>query len=72
RTASLLHIGRQSLYQRLDRIESLLGLDINDPDLLGELLTATCAHRVAMTERHSAYQRTAYRKVTRLVPLNGA
>jgi DNA-binding PucR family transcriptional regulator len=72
RTASLLHIGRQSLYQRLDRIESLLGLDINDPDLLGELLTATCAHRVAMTARHPESQRTAYRKVTRLVPLNGA
>lgn len=46
RTASLLHIGRQSLYQRLERIESLLGLEIDDPDLLGELLTAACAHRV--------------------------
>jgi purine catabolism regulator len=50
----------------------LLGLEIGDPELLGELLTATCAHRVAMTAHHSAYQRTAYRKVTRLVPLNGA
>lgn len=46
RTATLLHIGRQSLYQRLERIESLLGLEIDDPDLLGELLTAACAHRV--------------------------
>ncbi|MEU9173678.1 PucR family transcriptional regulator [Streptomyces sp. NPDC048420] len=46
RTAALLHIGRQSLYQRLERIETLLGLEIDDPDLLGELLTATCAHRV--------------------------
>ncbi|WP_405817515.1 PucR family transcriptional regulator [Streptomyces sp. NBC_01390] len=46
RTASLLHIGRQSLYQRLERIESLLGLEIDDPDLLGELLTAACAWRV--------------------------
>ncbi|MFJ3796432.1 PucR family transcriptional regulator [Streptomyces sp. NPDC090088] len=46
RTAALLHIGRQSLYQRLERIESLLGLEIDDPDLLGELLTAACAHRV--------------------------
>ncbi|SES40204.1 PucR C-terminal helix-turn-helix domain-containing protein [Streptomyces sp. yr375] len=46
RTAALLHIGRQSLYQRLERIESLLGLKIDDPELLGELLTATCAHRV--------------------------
>ncbi|MFK4101007.1 PucR family transcriptional regulator [Streptomyces sp. NPDC019531] len=46
RTAALLHIGRQSLYQRLERIESLLDLDIDDPDLLGELLAATCAHRL--------------------------
>ncbi|MFJ6084384.1 PucR family transcriptional regulator [Streptomyces sp. NPDC092369] len=46
RTAALLHIGRQSLYQRLERIESLLGLEIDDPDLLGELLAGACAHRV--------------------------
>ncbi|MGW2719600.1 PucR family transcriptional regulator [Streptomyces sp. NPDC001492] len=46
RTAALMHIGRQSLYQRLERIESLLGLEIDDPELLGELLAATCAHRV--------------------------
>lgn len=46
RTAALLHIGRQSLYQRLERIESLLGLEIGDPDLLGELLAAACAYRV--------------------------
>ncbi|MFE2964009.1 PucR family transcriptional regulator [Streptomyces sp. NPDC059340] len=46
RTAALLHIGRQSLYQRLERIESLLGLEIDDPDLLGELLAALCAHRI--------------------------
>ena len=46
RTAALLHIGRQSFYQRLERIESLLGLEIDDPDLLGELLAAVCAHRV--------------------------
>ncbi|MGY1500145.1 PucR family transcriptional regulator [Streptomyces sp. QTS52] len=46
RTATLLHIGRQSLYQRLERIESLLGLEIDDPDLLGDLLTAACAWRV--------------------------
>ncbi|MGW7723460.1 MULTISPECIES: PucR family transcriptional regulator [Streptomyces] len=57
RTAALLHIGRQSLYQRLDRIETLLGLDINDPDLLGELLTATCAHR--LVERPEGARGTA-------------
>nr|WP_202539392.1 PucR family transcriptional regulator [Streptomyces sp. SID8379] len=46
RTAALLHIGRQSLYQRLDRIESLLGVEVGDPELLGELLGAACAARV--------------------------
>ncbi|MFG2555318.1 PucR family transcriptional regulator [Streptomyces sp. NPDC048581] len=51
RTAALLHIGRQSLYQRLERIESLLGLEIGDPDLLGELLAAACAHRVVRGTR---------------------
>jgi len=46
RTAALLHVGRQSLYQRLERIESLLGLPVGDPDCHGELLLACCAHRV--------------------------
>ncbi|GAA1357370.1 PucR family transcriptional regulator [Streptomyces beijiangensis] len=46
RTAALLHIGRQSLYQRLERIESLLGLEVADPELLGELLAAACAQRI--------------------------
>ncbi|MBA4864515.1 PucR family transcriptional regulator [Streptomyces sp. PSKA54] len=54
RTAALLHIGRQSLYQRLERIESLLGLEVDDPDLLGELLAATCAHRVVRGVRAAA------------------
>jgi hypothetical protein len=46
RTAALLHLGRQSLYQRLDRIESLLGVPVADPALHAELLLATCARRV--------------------------
>jgi hypothetical protein len=46
RTAALLHIGRQSLYQRLERIESLLGLPVTDPEAHGELLLAACAHRL--------------------------
>ncbi|HEY5833016.1 helix-turn-helix domain-containing protein [Streptomyces sp.] len=46
RTAALLHVGRQSLYQRLERIESLLGLPVADPDSHGELLLAACAHRL--------------------------
>jgi hypothetical protein len=45
RTAALLHVGRQSLYQRLERIESLLGLPVADPESHGELLLAACAHR---------------------------
>ncbi|WP_030265908.1 PucR family transcriptional regulator [Streptomyces sp. NRRL B-24484] len=46
RTAALLHIGRQSLYQRLERIERLLGITVADPELQAELLLATCAHRL--------------------------
>ncbi|MFI7343903.1 PucR family transcriptional regulator [Streptomyces sp. NPDC050085] len=65
RTAALLHIGRQSLYQRLERIESLLGVEVGDPDLLGGLLTAACAQRIvragpaqAATERQILSGRT--------------
>jgi len=46
RTAALLHIGRQSLYQRLERIESLLGGPVSDPESHAGLLLATCARRV--------------------------
>lgn len=46
RTAALLHIGRQSLYQRLERIELLLGAPVTDPELHAELLVAACAHRI--------------------------
>ncbi|MFC1415333.1 PucR family transcriptional regulator [Streptacidiphilus cavernicola] len=46
RTAGLLHVGRQSLYQRLERIESLLGLPVTDPECHAELLLACCAHRL--------------------------
>jgi purine catabolism regulator len=46
RTAALLHVGRQSLYQRLERIESLLGLPVGDPECHAELLLACCAHRL--------------------------
>ncbi len=46
RTAALLHVGRQSLYQRLERVESLLGVPVTDPDCHTELLLAAAAHRV--------------------------
>ncbi|NGN63694.1 PucR family transcriptional regulator [Streptomyces sp. A7024] len=46
RTAALLHIGRQSLYQRLERIESLLGVPVTDPEQHTAFLVAACAHRI--------------------------
>ncbi|WP_410869773.1 PucR family transcriptional regulator [Nocardia sp. A7] len=46
RCAAALHIGRQSLYQRLDRIKSLLGFDPAAPELTATLLLALGAHRV--------------------------
>ncbi|MET7767530.1 PucR family transcriptional regulator [Nocardia sp. NPDC005366] len=46
RCAAALHIGRQSLYQRLERIRELLGYDPNDPALAATLLLALCAHRL--------------------------
>ncbi|SNX63152.1 PucR-like helix-turn-helix protein [Streptomyces sp. TLI_55] len=72
RTAALLHIGRQSLYQRLERIESLLGLEVGDPDLLGELLAAACAHRVVRGRAGERPMAVVQRRVTALGPLQGA
>ncbi|WP_419997069.1 PucR family transcriptional regulator [Streptomyces boninensis] len=46
RTAALLHIGRQSLYQRLERIETLLGVPVTDPEQHTAFLVAACAHRI--------------------------
>ncbi|MFC1441853.1 PucR family transcriptional regulator [Streptacidiphilus sp. N1-10] len=46
RTAAILHVGRQSLYQRLERIESLLGLPVGEADAHAELLLACCAQRL--------------------------
>ncbi|MFI9404231.1 PucR family transcriptional regulator ligand-binding domain-containing protein [Nocardia sp. NPDC052316] len=46
RCATALHIGRQSLYQRLERIRDLLGYDPAAPALTGTLLLALCAHRL--------------------------
>ncbi|GAA2909826.1 PucR family transcriptional regulator [Streptosporangium fragile] len=47
RAAAALHLGRQSFYQRLQRIEALLGYAVTDPDVHAALLLATAAHRVA-------------------------
>jgi purine catabolism regulator len=46
RTASQLYVRRQTLYQRLERIESLLGHSVSDPYLLSSLLLATSAWRL--------------------------
>ncbi|MEP9393002.1 PucR family transcriptional regulator [Gordonia sp. VNK1] len=40
RSAEELHIGRQSLYQRLDRIRGLLGFDPTAPAIYGSMLLA--------------------------------
>jgi purine catabolism regulator len=47
RTAAALHLGRQSLYQRIERIEALLGHPVTGPDLLPALLLAACAQRLS-------------------------
>jgi PucR family transcriptional regulator, purine catabolism regulatory protein len=47
RTAAALHLGRQSLYQRIERIEALLGHEVNGPDLLPALLLSVTAHRLS-------------------------
>jgi purine catabolism regulator len=46
RTAEALHLRRQSFYQRLNRIEALLGHQVNVPDLYPALLAAACAQRL--------------------------
>lgn len=46
RTASALHLRRQSLYQRLERIETLLGRPVDEPAGYEHLVTVTCAHQL--------------------------
>ncbi len=46
RAAKALQIGRQAMYQRIERIETLLGHSITDPQLTSALLLAACAHRM--------------------------
>jgi purine catabolism regulator len=45
RSAEVLHIGRQSLYQRLDRIRGLLGFDPTSPTIYPTMLLAVSAFR---------------------------
>ncbi|MFQ6326889.1 PucR family transcriptional regulator [Nocardia sp. CWNU-33] len=44
-TARLLHLRRQSLYYRLQRIEELIDLELSDPAEFGVLTVAFAAHR---------------------------
>lgn len=45
RSAQILHIGRQSMYQRLDRIRAVLGFDPTEPDVAASMLLAIGVHR---------------------------
>ncbi|OBA70896.1 hypothetical protein A5777_12530 [Gordonia sp. 852002-10350_SCH5691597] len=45
RSAQALHIGRQSLYQRLDRVREVLGFDPTDPEMYASILLAFSALR---------------------------
>jgi len=47
RASAALHLGRQSLYQRIDRIQTLLGHPVDDARLHAALLQAACAHRLS-------------------------
>jgi purine catabolism regulator len=54
-TARALHMTRQSLYMRLERLERLLGVDLDDPDALLSLHLAVRALR--LTEALSPHER---------------
>lgn len=45
RSAAALNLGRQSLYQRLERIRGLIGFDFTAPQTYPGLLLALCAYR---------------------------
>ena len=51
RTSKALMIGRQATYQRLERIESLLGHSLADPNYAAALLVSTCAYRMALLHK---------------------
>ncbi|MGV9825297.1 PucR family transcriptional regulator ligand-binding domain-containing protein [Gordonia sp. NPDC003429] len=53
RSAEVLHVGRQSLYQRLDRIRGLLGFDPTEPDMYAPMLLAFSASRADGAVRES-------------------
>jgi purine catabolism regulator len=52
RSAAALNLGRQSLYQRLERIRGLVGFDFTAPQTYPGLLLALCAHRAQGRSGH--------------------
>lgn len=54
RAAAVLHVGRQSLYQRLERIEALLGFPVAAADTHAALVAATAAHRLRSDQRRKS------------------
>ncbi|HEY9313039.1 PucR family transcriptional regulator [Williamsia sp.] len=58
RSAAALNLGRQSLYQRLDRIRGLIGFDFTAPQTYPGLLMALCAYR-AQGRRSADLSRSA-------------
>ncbi|OMQ14163.1 hypothetical protein A7K94_0218575, partial [Modestobacter sp. VKM Ac-2676] len=61
RTAEALHVQRQSLYQRLARIEALLGRPVDDPTSHEHLVLATSAR--ALLDARLAQQRPRPRRL---------
>ncbi|MCZ4551912.1 PucR family transcriptional regulator [Gordonia rubripertincta] len=53
RSAAALNLGRQSLYQRLERIRGLIGFDFTAAQTYPGLLLALCAHRAQGRRRRS-------------------
>ncbi|GAA4744224.1 PucR family transcriptional regulator [Modestobacter marinus] len=60
RTAEAMHVQRQSLYQRLTRIETLLGRPVDDPTSHEHLVLATCAR--SLLDARQAQQRPRRRR----------
>ncbi|WP_323369530.1 PucR family transcriptional regulator [Streptomyces alkaliterrae] len=49
--AAALHVSRPVLYDRLARVERILGVDLADPETRTSLHTALLAHRLPVTDR---------------------
>lgn len=54
RAAAVLHLGRQALYQRLERIEALLGHPVGTAEAHAPLVAATAAYRLRAESRENS------------------